>query len=51
MVEIKELDMSGGVIAEGIDGKLRIDNSYGTRLDMLLVQILPAMDSELFSGS
>ena len=51
VAEVKELDIDGGIIAEGVDGKLRIDNSYGTRLDMLLPQILPILDSELFAGN
>lgn len=49
IVEVKELDIDGGVVAESADGKLRIDNSYGTRLEMLLPQILPILDKELFA--
>jgi vacuolar-type H+-ATPase subunit E/Vma4 len=48
IVEIKETDCTGGVIAESIDGKLRIDNTYDTRLEMLLPIILPEISKELF---
>lgn len=34
--EVKEFDCTGGVIAEDIEGKFRIDNTYETRLEMLL---------------
>lgn len=36
ITEIKEFNGSGGVIAEDIDGRIRIDNTYDTRLEMLL---------------
>ena len=49
VAEVKELDIDGGVVAESVDGKLRIDNSYGTRLEMLLPQILPMLNKELFT--
>lgn len=48
IVEIKEFDCMGGVIAEDIEGKLRIDNTYETRLELLLPRILPQLDEELF---
>jgi len=50
IMEIKELDCIGGVIAEDIDGKTRIDNTYETRLEMLLPQLLPEISKELFHG-
>ena len=50
IIEIKEFDCTGGVIAESIDGKFRIDNTYDTRLEMLLPQILPEIGKELFQG-
>jgi vacuolar-type H+-ATPase subunit E/Vma4 len=46
--EIKELQRQGGIVAEDIDGKLRIDNTYATRLEMLLPQLLPQISKELF---
>ena len=48
IVEVKEYDCAGGVIVEDIDGKLRIDNTYDTRLEMLLPQLLPEIGKELF---
>ena len=48
IVEIKEFDLSGGVIVEDIDGKIRIDNTYDTRLEMLLPKLLPEIGKELF---
>lgn len=48
ITEIKEFDGSGGVIAEDINGKIRIDNTYDTRLEMLLPKLLPEIGKELF---
>jgi len=48
IAEIKEGNFLGGVIAEDIDGKLRIDNTYETRLEMLLPKLLPEISKELF---
>jgi len=48
VVEVKEDNFTGGVIAETLDGKLRIDNTYETRLEMLLPQLLPEISKELF---
>ena len=48
ITEIKEFNGSGGVIAEDIDGKIRIDNTYDTRLEMLLPKLLPEIGKELF---
>lgn len=49
--EVKETDCLGGVIAEDIEGKLRIDNTYETRLEMLLPRLLPEISRELFESS
>jgi len=46
--EVKEIDCSGGVIVEDVDGKIRIDNTYNTRLEMLLPKLLPEIAKELF---
>ena len=51
VTEIKKFDCSGGVIVESIDGKIRIDNTYDTRFEMLLPRILPEIDKELFEIS
>lgn len=48
IVETKEVDCIGGVIVEDIDGRTRVDNTYDTRLEMLLPQILPEISKELF---
>ncbi len=48
ITEIKEFNGSGGVIAEDIDGRIRIDNTYDTRLEMLLPKLLPEIGKELF---
>ena len=48
IIEIREFDCQGGVIVEDIDGKVRIDNTYNTRLETLLPQILPEINKEIF---
>jgi V/A-type H+/Na+-transporting ATPase subunit E len=51
IVEVKETDCLGGVIAEESEGKLRIDNTYETRLEMLLPRLLPEINRQLFEPS
>jgi vacuolar-type H+-ATPase subunit E/Vma4 len=51
IVEVREFNYLGGVIAEDLDGKLRIDNTYETRLEMLLPKLLPKINEELFKAS
>ncbi|MFO7711726.1 MAG: V-type ATP synthase subunit E family protein [Dehalococcoidia bacterium] len=51
IIEIKETDCLGGVIAEDSEGKLRIDNTYETRLEMLLPRLLPEINRQLFEPS
>jgi V/A-type H+-transporting ATPase subunit E len=51
IAEIKEFDCTGGVIAESMDGRVRIDNTYGSRLEKLLARSLPDISKELFQGS
>ncbi len=48
VMDIREADLLGGIIAEDAEGKMRIDNSYETRLDILLPKILPQVSKELF---
>lgn len=48
IVEVKEHDCLGGVIVEDINGRTRIDNTYETRLEMLLPRLLPEIGRELF---
>ncbi|MCX6013220.1 MAG: V-type ATP synthase subunit E [Chloroflexi bacterium] len=51
ITEVKECDCTGGLIAEDTDGKVRIDNTYETRLLMLLPRIIPDVSKELFGSS
>lgn len=50
IVEVREVDCMGGAVAEDVEGKLRIDNTFETRLDMLLPRLLPEISGELFNG-
>ncbi len=50
ILEVREADCLGGVIAENVEGKLRIDNTYETRLEMLLPKLLPKISEELFKA-
>ena len=50
ITEIREFDGTGGVMVEDIDGKIRIDNTYDTRLEMLLPKLLSEIGKELFQG-
>jgi V/A-type H+-transporting ATPase subunit E len=51
ILEVREIDCLGGVIAEDAEGKLRIDNTYETRLEMALPKLLPKISEELFKAS
>lgn len=48
ITEIGEYDCLGGVIIEDAEGKNRIDNTFESRLEMLLPRILPEIGKELF---
>ena len=48
VVEIKRQDSLGGVSVEDIQGKNRIDNTFESRLEMLLPKLLPQIEKELF---
>lgn len=50
IVEVRESNCLGGVTAEDVEGKLRIDNTYETRLEMLLPKLLPEISKELFEA-
>ncbi len=50
IVEVRESNCLGGVIAEDVEGKLRIDNTYETRLEMLLPRLLPEISKKLFES-
>jgi len=51
VMEVKVDNLLGGVIAEDIDGKFRIDNTYEARLEMLLPKLLPEISKELFEAT
>lgn len=50
IVEVGDLDCMGGAVAEDLEGKLRIDNTFETRLDMLLPRLMPEISRKLFKG-
>jgi V/A-type H+-transporting ATPase subunit E len=50
ILEVRESDFMGGAIAEDVEGKLRIDNTYETRLETLLPKLLPKISKELFEA-
>jgi V/A-type H+-transporting ATPase subunit E len=50
ILEVRESNCLGGVIAEDVEGKLRIDNTYETRLEMLLPKLLPKISKGLFEA-
>jgi V/A-type H+-transporting ATPase subunit E len=50
ILEVRESNCLGGVIAEDAEGKLRIDNTYETRLEMLLPRLLPEISKQLFGS-
>lgn len=46
--DVKELDCLGGILAQTMDGMVSIDNTYDTRLEMLMPKILPEVGKNLF---
>ena len=50
VTEVKETDCAGGVIIEDAEGKTRIDNTYDTRLSILLPKLMPEVSAELFEN-
>jgi vacuolar-type H+-ATPase subunit E/Vma4 len=50
ILEVRESNVMGGVIAEDVEGKLRIDNSYETRLGTLMPKLLPEISKKLFGA-
>jgi V/A-type H+/Na+-transporting ATPase subunit E len=48
---VESIDCSGGAIIESIDGSLRVDNTYDTRLEMILPRVMPQISKELFPNS
>jgi vacuolar-type H+-ATPase subunit E/Vma4 len=50
VTEVKQTECSGGVIIEDSGGKTRIDNTFDTRLDILLPKLMPQWSAELFEN-
>ncbi len=48
VLDMTECDCDGGVIAASEDKKTSVDNTYATRLEMLLPRLLPEISKELF---
>jgi V/A-type H+-transporting ATPase subunit E len=48
VAEVRETDCTGGVIVEDPEGKIRVDNTYETRLAMLFPRLLPQIEKGLF---
>lgn len=48
VTDVKPCDCTGGVIVENADQTLGVDNTYTTRLEMLLPRILPEISKKLF---
>lgn len=50
ITDVKETECSGGVIIEDAEGKTRIDNTFDTRLGILLPKLMPEVSAELFEN-
>jgi vacuolar-type H+-ATPase subunit E/Vma4 len=48
VLDVTECDCDGGVIATSEDKKTAVDNTYSTRLEMLLPRLLPEVSKDLF---
>jgi V/A-type H+-transporting ATPase subunit E len=48
VMDVREIDGLGGVSAEDEEGRVRVDNSFDTRLETLMGKILPEIGKELF---
>jgi vacuolar-type H+-ATPase subunit E/Vma4 len=48
VLDVTECDCDGGVIATSEDKKTAVDNTYSTRLEMLLPRLLPEISKDLF---
>jgi V/A-type H+-transporting ATPase subunit E len=51
VIKVQNIEGISGVIVESDDGKLRVDNTFETRLAMLLPQVLPEISKKLFDSS
>ncbi len=50
ITEVREIDCLGGILAEKTNGMVSIDNTFDTRLDMLMAKILPEIGGKLFGA-
>lgn len=48
IAEVNQTDCVGGVVAEDSQSKLSIDNTYDTRMEMLLPRLMPDISKQLF---
>jgi V/A-type H+-transporting ATPase subunit E len=48
IAEVKNIDCIGGIMIETINGMVSIDNTFDTRLEMLMPKILPEIGKNLF---
>lgn len=48
ITEVNEIDCMGGILIEAIDGMVSINNTFDTRLEMLMPKILPKIGKKLF---
>jgi vacuolar-type H+-ATPase subunit E/Vma4 len=48
VLDVTGCDCSGGVIVNSEDKKTSVDNTYSTRIEMLLPRLLPEISKELF---
>ena len=48
ITEVKEIDCMGGILMEAANGMVSIDNTFDTRLEMLMPKILPEIGKKLF---
>jgi V/A-type H+-transporting ATPase subunit E len=48
ITEVRETDCLGGILAEKTNGMVSIDNTFDTRLEMLMAKILPEIGRKLF---
>jgi len=50
VVEVSELECLGGVRVESADGMVAIDNTFDTRLEMVLPHVLPGIAARIFGA-
>jgi len=48
ITEVNEIDCMGGILMESVNGMVSINNTFDTRLEMLMPKILPEIGKKLF---